>query len=128
MLVEPDLNARLRLGTAVARRSWSFQTARIGEEALAIARWFEPTVIVLDLHCPDIPGYELAERLRATRNTARSVIIGIADRGASERVLSAPVDALLTRPFAPAALFDTIEMVCERRLGTYPQVPASSRS
>jgi two-component sensor histidine kinase len=46
--------------------------AHSGPSALAIAQEFRPHVAILDIGMPDMDGYELAQRLRATAWAARS--------------------------------------------------------
>lgn len=40
------------------------RTAILGSEALAVAREFQPEVVILDIGLPDLSGYEVAPQLR----------------------------------------------------------------
>ena len=76
-------------------------TASCGEEGLEIARTFPPDLILLDLHLPDLDGWEVLARLRrepATRTVPVVALSADASRDSIDRLLLAGVRAYLTKP------------------------------
>jgi CheY-like chemotaxis protein len=63
--------------------------ATSGESALAMARAFEPDLVILDIGLPDISGYELAPRVRALAGDRRIIIAALTGWGAPADVESA---------------------------------------
>jgi CheY-like chemotaxis protein len=68
-----DDNRDQCVGLCEILRSWGYdvEAAHNANAALAIAADFRPRVILLDLGLPDMHGYELAKRLRATSGGRR---------------------------------------------------------
>jgi signal transduction histidine kinase len=73
--LDPDLNAKLLivedapvglqlLGGLLERRGFKVRLATSGEQALQAARDEPPDLILLDIHMPDMNGYEVCERLK----------------------------------------------------------------
>jgi CheY-like chemotaxis protein len=64
------INAILFEETMRMRGGIELQVAADGAEALALARRWEPEVLVLDAHLPDMSGYELLARRRSSSITS----------------------------------------------------------
>lgn len=87
--------------------TWRLLLAVDGQTGLRIAREQHPDAIVLDLHLPDLDGYEVLQRLRADPATAGIPVLALsADAGpeARERSLRAGFSDYLTKPVAFAEL------------------------
>ena len=52
-------------------------TARSGGEGLKLARTRQPVLILLDIHLPDMPGWEVLARLRSGRRTRGIPVVGV---------------------------------------------------
>ena len=66
-----------------------------------------PNVILMDIGLPDVDGYQLAERVRATPWGGRTVLIAVTGWGQEDdrrRALSAGFDHHLTKPVSPEAV------------------------
>ncbi len=73
-----------------------------GQEGLTIATEELPNLIVLDIHLPDIDGYEICTRLRAQRRTQRIPIIFLTERNERmDRIMGLELGAVdyITKPF-----------------------------
>jgi CheY-like chemotaxis protein len=85
-----------------------------GAQALAVAAELEPDAVVLDIGLPDMNGYEVARRLRATPRPPR-LLVALTGWGAAEdRQLAreAGFDHHLTKPADPTrvqALLATLD-------------------
>jgi PAS domain S-box-containing protein len=92
--------------------------AATGAEALRIADQ-GLSAVVLDIHLPDIDGFELCQRLRAQVSTFRLPVIHLTAAYLTDedkvRGLDAGADAYLTHPVEPAVLVSTIQALVRTR-------------
>jgi signal transduction histidine kinase len=84
------------------------RAAYTGQQALEIAKEFQPDVLVLDLGLPDISGLEVARTLRTKMSWGHNaVLIAATGWGQQEdrrRAFAAGFDHHLTKPVAPQAI------------------------
>ena len=81
--------------------------ARDGTSGLALAAERVPDVALIDIGLPDLDGYEVARRLRASPGGRRMGLVAITGYGQPEdqkRAFEAGFDAHLTKPVAPERL------------------------
>ncbi|WP_431257070.1 response regulator [Roseateles chitinivorans] len=92
--------------------------AATGADALRIADQ-GLSAVVLDIHLPDIDGFELCQRLRAQVSTFRLPVIHLTAAYLTDedkvRGLDAGADAYLTHPVEPAVLVSTIQALVRTR-------------
>ncbi len=82
------------------------ECAETGTEGVTKALETRPQLILLDMHLPDIDGYEVLSRLRAQAATADIAVIALsadASSADSQRALSAGFKAYWTKPIDFAA-------------------------
>ncbi|KFE68323.1 Chemotaxis protein methyltransferase CheR [Hyalangium minutum] len=93
--------------------------AATGGEALRLAQELRPDLVVLDVQLPDLNGYEVAARLRASPETASIAVMHTSATfiTADKRVLGldSGADAYLTQPFEPAELIATVKSLLRLR-------------
>jgi ActR/RegA family two-component response regulator len=109
LLIERDQTRRLRLGTAILREGWQLAMLERGAEALQVASYIKPSVILCDLD--DQANLRHIEALRAN-GCADATIIGLVSHNSVDN--PGTVDGLITRPVKPPALFEMIAD-CEKR-------------
>jgi PAS domain S-box-containing protein len=116
-----DDNPTTRYSTARIVRAAGFQTleAATGLEAVAMATQ-GASAVVLDVHLPDIDGFEVCRRLRTEAATALLPVIHLsatyvqnADKVAG---LNAGADAYLVHPAEPAVLTATLQALIRARM------------
>lgn len=93
-------------------------TARDGEEALALAEWRVPDLILTDLRMPRVDGWELVRRLRRSPRTKLAFVIAVSAYVAeheAERLREAGFDGWLSKPFHPDELLALLA-TAQRRL------------
>jgi PAS domain S-box-containing protein len=94
------------------RPALELMTAMQGRVGLELARKHDPDLILLDLHLPDMPGWQVLAQLKAdhaTRDIPVVVISADATAPQIKRLLSAGARAYLTKPLDIAEFFRVIE-------------------
>jgi two-component system CheB/CheR fusion protein len=79
------------------------QTAYTGQRAFELAESFRPHVLLLDIGLPDLDGYQLAKKIRATpwgRGTMLVAVTGWGQEADRRRAFEAGFDQHLTKPIA----------------------------
>ena len=99
--------------------SYNLLEAETGHQGLTIAENQDLDVILLDINLPDIDGYEVARRLRASSRVslARTPIIALtanAMKGDAQKALQAGCDFYLSKPINIQELIDKVEsLTCQ---------------
>jgi len=89
-----------------------------GTEGLAEAEEINPDLILLDINLPDIDGYEIARRLRASKNqhllyVPIIAITANALKGDAEKALEAGCDVYMSKPINIRELWARVEGLLE---------------
>jgi CheY-like chemotaxis protein len=99
------------LQARLSAQGFSVQVAGDGPSGLAAAAKDHPDVILLDLRMPDMDGFEVLRRLRATPEIACIPVIfltaNIQDT-VRQQALSAGAVGFLTKPYEAGAVVDAI--------------------
>ena len=88
---------------AIEAAGYEFRGKMTGESGLAAASEIQPDLILLDINLPDIDGYEVARRLRASgdEHLMHVPVIAItanALRGDAEKAIAAGCDVYMSKP------------------------------
>jgi PAS domain S-box-containing protein len=86
LVVDDNVDACLMLANLVRLRGHGVQTSHTGPGALAMAESWVPDVMLLDIGLPELDGYEVARRLRASSATRSIKLIAITGYGADKDV------------------------------------------
>ena len=91
-----------------------------GLQGILLAETEEVDLILLDVNLPDIDGYEVARRLRASKKTrlAEIPIVAVtanAMRGDDAKILESGCNFYLSKPINIQELIDTVEGLLETR-------------
>jgi PAS domain S-box-containing protein len=119
LYVEDNLSNLQLIGHIVGqrRRGITLLPAMQGRLALELARTHRPDAILIDVHLPDIHGYELLRRLRAGKQTAPIPVVVIsadATAGQIERFHEAGATAYLTKPLQVEEFLTVLDMALDR--------------
>jgi signal transduction histidine kinase len=120
LIVDDEYKNRKLLEVMLAPDGFIFLTAASGAEALASAAVESPDLILLDVMMPDMDGYEVAFKLKATIGTKNIPIImltALDDRNARMLGLSAGAEDFLSKPVDRAELCVRVRNLL--RLKTY---------
>ena len=94
------------------RPTLELMTAMQGRVGLELARKHSPDVILLDLHLPDLPGWQVLAQLKAdhlTREIPVVVISADATTPQIKRLTAAGARAYLTKPIDITEFFRVID-------------------
>ncbi|WP_307812688.1 response regulator transcription factor [Phycicoccus sp. CSK15P-2] len=118
LVVDDEENISYLVSSALRLAGMSVDTAATGQEALDSAARTHPDVVVLDVMLPDLDGFEVLRRLRATGHTA-PVLFLTARSDTADRVrgLTSGGDDYIIKPFALEELVARVH-VALRRSGT----------
>jgi DNA-binding response OmpR family regulator len=113
---EPDVSELIRI--IVQRQGFDFKAEKTGEKGLATVQQTKPDLVLLDLMMPGLDGWTVYDRLKADPDTANIPIIVVTARAYYDQrvaqMRTANADNLVTKPFGPAQLIETIDRVLRR--------------
>ena len=120
LLVVDDEPASL-YATVRVLQSAGFRTCEAVSGAAGLAAATDAiSVMVVDVHLPDMDGFELCRRLRLDARTARMPVLHLTAAYVTDadkvRGLDSGADAYLTRPVEPAVLVATVQALVRTRI------------
>jgi CheY-like chemotaxis protein len=110
-VADDNIDAAGSLALRLELAGHEVRTAQDGREALAVARAFEPQVVLLDLGMPSMDGYETARHLRRLAWGKDARLIALTGWGQQQdrlRTAEAGFDLHLVKPVSEADLFKAI--------------------
>jgi two-component system OmpR family response regulator len=101
LVVDDEPNICALLSATLRLVEFEVRVADSGHRALVAIEEFEPDLVVLDVMLPDLDGFELARRLRATGHRVPVLFLTARD-AVEDRIsgLSAGADDYVTKPFS----------------------------
>ncbi len=126
-----DFNAQLLEGL-LTRRGHTVRLAPNGREALALAEQGGFDLLLLDLHMPELDGFQVVRAVREREGAAGGhlPVIALTARSRQEdrdRCLAAGMDDFLAKPIGPAELVAAIDRALAGRPAPRPPQDASPR-
>jgi len=114
LYVEDNPDNTMLVRRALEARGYKLLHSPTGEGGVAMAEAEDVSLILLDINLPDIDGYEVARRLRASakRELTSAPIIAItanALKGDAERALEAGCDVYMSKPINIRELWARVE-------------------
>ena len=107
---EPEMIELFKL--ILGRHNYQVIGALGGKEGLEKIREVRPDVVMLDLMMPEMDGWEVFQRMKATKELESIPVIVVTAKAQSiDRVLGlhiARVDDYLTKPFSPDELLESV--------------------
>ncbi|CAN5173682.1 N/A [soil metagenome] len=97
LLVDDHDDARELLADLCEVLGHLVASAATGGAALELAATFRPTVAIVDLHLPDIGGFEVAQKLRASSSCPRLIALSGSTETRS-RAIAHGFDDYVTKP------------------------------
>ena len=114
LYIEDNPDNMMLARRAVEAIGCKMEGAATGLEGLKMAEELRPNIILLDINLPDIDGYEVARRMRASGSNYLMYvpIIAItanAMRGDAEKALEAGCDVYMSKPINIRELWARLE-------------------
>ncbi len=115
LVVDDEPNIRELVQVALKFHGCAVTTGATGNDALRLAEADQPDLIVLDVMLPDIDGFEVCRRLRASDNEVPIIFLTARDT-TSESItgLTLGGDDYITKPFSVEALVARVRAVLRR--------------
>jgi CheY-like chemotaxis protein len=118
LIVEDEEATREAWAEFFENAGYQVTQASDGQEALEVARWERPDIILLDLRLPKLDGYQVCQRLKSDPITSQTPIIMITAflTGASDTVrgIEYGADDYLNKPVDLEVLAARVKMVLRR--------------
>ncbi len=101
LVIEDSVLSQRLVEVVLTSQGFHVVEARTGEEGLRKALDEQPDLILLDVHLPDMSGYDAVARLRAQPETAHIPIIALTASASAEeeaRARGAGCDGYIAKP------------------------------
>jgi CheY-like chemotaxis protein len=111
LLIEDNEYNRDMLLRRLERKGFQVVCAIDGEEGCRMARTEQPDLILMDMHLPDLDGWEATRRLKSAPETRTIPIVALtadAMTGDREKAMEAGCDDYDTKPVELPRLLDKI--------------------
>ena len=110
LLVDDDPNLLLSLKKLLSLKGYESDTALGGEDAICQLNKKEYDLVLLDLHMPDVNGYDVMQHIKSDINKPAIVIIsGETSFEAARKACSGGSYAFLSKPYNTDELFSTVK-------------------
>jgi hypothetical protein len=117
LVVDDNPATRYATSRVLQAAGFGIRQAGTGSEALALAEG--AAAVVLDVHLPDIDGYEVCRQLRQRPETSRVPVVHLSAAYVRDddkvRGLHSGADAYMTHPAEPALLVATVQALVRAR-------------
>ncbi len=115
LVVDDELNIRELVEVALKFHGCAVTLGATGKDALTLASSEKPDLVVLDVMLPDIDGFEVCRRLRASGNDVPVIFLTARDTSSDTVTgLTLGGDDYITKPFSVDALVARIRAVLRR--------------
>jgi putative two-component system response regulator len=118
LIVDDDPAFHRMIGRILRRHPLELTFATGGHEALKIVRSESPDLILLDLHMPQIDGFEVAERIKGDLKTSLIPIIIITGNNSTDllsRALGACADDFISKTADPSEIIARVQYHLKRK-------------
>ena len=118
LLVEDDPTTSKSIEMMLTSAGMVLDTTDLGEDGLEIGQLYDYDIIILDLMLPDMDGYEVLRRLRASKvETPVLILSGLTESDKKVKGLGTGADDYLTKPFNKDELIARIHAIVRRSKG-----------
>jgi DNA-binding response OmpR family regulator len=117
LVTDDDPLTRMLVKLLLEREGFEVLEATNGRQAVEIATREKPDLLVIDLHMPEMDGYQAIAQLRRDLSMAMMPILVVTAEdgpGIEQRVLELGADDYIIKPFDPALLLSRVNAVFRR--------------
>lgn len=128
LVVEDDPSTAKAVELALRADGFVVDTTDLGEDGLEIGKLYDYDLIVLDLMLPDMDGYEVLRRYRASNiSTPVLILSGLNEVSDKVKGLGFGADDYLTKPFNKTELTARVQAVIRRSKGHADSIVQTGR-
>lgn len=114
LYIEDNPDNMLLIDKVLTARGYEVYGAKNGLDGVSMAETLKPDMILLDINLSDIDGYEVARRIRKSRETSLHSVAMIAItanvlEGDAEKALAAGCNAYMPKPINIQELWARVE-------------------
>jgi two-component system phosphate regulon response regulator PhoB len=121
LIVEDEVDLLRTLEYNFKNAGFSVATTTRGRDAISLAAQKTPSLVLLDVMLPDVPGWDVCKQLKADPKTKRTPVIMLTARGEEvDRIVGFElgVDDYVTKPFSLRELVLRAKAVLRRGIPT----------
>jgi DNA-binding response OmpR family regulator len=105
LIAEDDRDTVLTLMMLLREEGHEVRSVHTGRNVMGVVRDFDPDAVILDIHLPELSGWEVARTIRARHGLERPMLIGVSGeyKQGADRILSEILgfDHYLLKPYNP---------------------------
>ncbi len=112
LIVDDEENIIISLDFLMKQAGYRTAIARDGHQAMEQITKFQPHLLILDVMLPGIDGFEICQRVRASKPSQELKIVMLTAKGREVEVakgISLGADAYITKPFSTKELLTTVQ-------------------
>lgn len=112
LIAEDDRDTVLTLMMLLREEGHEVRSVHTGRHVMSVVRDFDPDAVILDIHLPELSGWEVARTIRAQHGLERPMLIGMSGeyKQGADRILSEILgfDHYLLKPYNPNDLLSLL--------------------
>ena len=113
LVVDDDRDSALSLMMLLRDEGHDVRAVYTGRAVMGAVLDFDPDALVLDIHLPDLSGWEVARHLRQRRGRDRPFVIGVSGeyKQGADRILAQIIgfDHYVLKPYDPGTLLALLD-------------------
>lgn len=118
LLIEDDNNQIRVIQGILQKEGFVVDVTDLGQDGIEIGKIYDYDLIILDIILPDIDGFDVIKRLRASNiKTPVLVLSGLLDCSDKVKCLDIGADDYLTKPFNASELIARVQAIIRRNKG-----------
>jgi two-component system cell cycle response regulator CtrA len=118
LVIEDDPATSKTIEIMLTSEDYVVDATDLGEDGLEIGKLYDYDIIILDLMLPDMSGFDVLKRLRASKiQTPVLILSGLTEMDDKLKGLGYGADDYLTKPFDKRELLARIQAVVRRSQG-----------
>lgn len=114
LVVDDEAPLRSLVASYVTKEGYEVREAQDGQEAVEVARDFQPDLVVLDLGLPKLDGIEVCRQIRTFSDCYIIMLTARSDEVDTIVGLSVGADDYVTKPFSPREVIARIKVMMRR--------------
>lgn len=119
ILIADDNEANRELVSVILEREgYRVLEASDGRQAVEQVQQNHPDLVLLDIHMPEMDGYDAVRAIRTTTSTPTVPVVALtasAMAGDAEQALNEGFDAYLAKPYEIAAVIDLVKKLLSEK-------------